>query len=293
MADLFNDLFEDNEDITIVPTSPTLDTTTLNDSSETKNTGNDFIFCSECGNKIKTSSKYCRHCGAKIDEEISSSIGTIITNQHEQMTEVTTEPILEHKISSDKPIEVKIKSDPSVKKSTIADEIVANLKMIGCAILTWLVYLGAFYVYHQNDIKEFKLDSNDTYWGESCYDPGVMSEVGDMNPEKIYKRLKYYEANPRGYYYGDLGTEVEHENISSTETVPDQYKNDPLYNQAVEEANRNKIDFLENINSIRLDGFKEDFSKHAIWSAFICLLLFVVGRYIIVSVKWIDNNRSK
>lgn len=50
--------------------------------------------------------------------------------------------------------------------------------------------------------------------GESCYDPGVMSDVGDMNPEKIYKRLKYYEANPRGYYYGDLGTEVEHENIS-------------------------------------------------------------------------------
>lgn len=36
MADSFNDLFEDNEDITIVPTSPTLDTTTLNDSSETK-----------------------------------------------------------------------------------------------------------------------------------------------------------------------------------------------------------------------------------------------------------------
>lgn len=66
MADSFNDLFEDNEDITIVPTSPTLDTTTLNDSSETKNTGNNFIFCSECGNKIKTSSKYCRHCGAKI-----------------------------------------------------------------------------------------------------------------------------------------------------------------------------------------------------------------------------------
>lgn len=32
MADSFNDLFEDNEDITIVPTSPTLDTTTLNDS---------------------------------------------------------------------------------------------------------------------------------------------------------------------------------------------------------------------------------------------------------------------
>ena len=129
--------------------------------------------------------------------------------------------------------------------------------------------------------------------GESCYEPGVKSDGGDMNPEKIYKRLKYYEANPRGYYYGDLGTEVEHENISSTETVPDQYKNDPLYNQAVEEANRNKIDFLENINSIRQDGFKEDFSKHAIWSAFICLLLFVVGRYIIVSVKWIDNNRSK
>ena len=47
MADSFNDLFEDNEDITIVPTSPTLDTTTLNVSSETKNTGNDLIFCSE------------------------------------------------------------------------------------------------------------------------------------------------------------------------------------------------------------------------------------------------------
>lgn len=36
MADSFNDLFEDNEDITIVPTSPTLDTTTLNDSPKQK-----------------------------------------------------------------------------------------------------------------------------------------------------------------------------------------------------------------------------------------------------------------
>lgn len=53
MADSFNDLFEDNEDITIVPTSPTLDTTTLNDSSETKNTGNDFIFVANVEIKLR------------------------------------------------------------------------------------------------------------------------------------------------------------------------------------------------------------------------------------------------
>ena len=122
MADLFNDLFEDKEDITIVPPPPPLDTTSQNHSSEIQNTENDFIFCSECGKKIKSSSKYCRHCGAKIDEEFSSSIGTILTNQHEQMTEVTTEPILEHKISSDKPIEVKIKSDQIALEYHIYDE---------------------------------------------------------------------------------------------------------------------------------------------------------------------------
>lgn len=295
MAKSFNEIFEESVEAqansTPVPVVPS-----TNKILESATSSEDFIFCSECGHKIKSHSKFCRFCGAKADEEYASSEvenPNKLSADNSKSGDKSHSSIQERIIYTSKPLEVRIKSKSTVKKSKVANEIIANLKMIGCAILTWLVYIGAFYVYHQDDIKELKVDSNDTDWGESCYDPEVMSGGGEMNPEKIYNSLKYYETNTGGYYYGNVGTGVEYINISSSETVPDQYKNDPLYKQAVEEANRNKTDFLDNINSIRQSGFKEDLSKHAIWSAIICLLLFVIGRYLIVSIKWIDNNRSK
>lgn len=287
MSEFFNDLFED---IPNKYSESSIVSSKSSNGSESKKFLEveilpGYYFCSKCGKKIKSDSTYCRYCGHKIDddaEHVSNFSDNVLPNQS----------LSPHKIPNTGRLEEKISNEPKMKKATVANEIIANLKMIGCALLTWLVYLGAFYVYHQNDIKELKMDSNNSYYGESCYD-GIMTGVGQMNPEKIYNRLKYYETNHRGYYYGDLGAGVEHINICSTETVPDQYKNDPLYNQAVQEANRNKINFLDDINSIRQDGFKEDLKKHAIWSAIFCLLLFVIGRYIIISIKWIDNNRSK
>lgn len=288
MAEVFNDLFEDipnnNPESTPV-SSETFEGSESNEFIDAEIIP-EYIFCSKCGKKIKSDSTYCRYCGYKIEAEVEHR-SKLSDN------EISNQNPLPQKNPYTGRIEVIISNESKISKEKVANEIVANLKMIGYATLTWLVYLGAFYVYHYNDIKELKMDSNETYWGESCYDEGIMLGGGDKNPYKIYNRLKYYEANPHGHYYEDLLPGVESNNIYSTETVPDQYKNDPLYKQAVEEANRNKKDFLDEINSIRMYGFKEDLGKHAIWSAIICLLLFVVGRYIFVGVNWIDNNRSK
>lgn len=56
--------------------------------------------------------------------------------------------------------------------STIANEIVGNLKMVGVALCIFLVYMMGVVLIHSKDAKP--LDEN-SYWGESCYDPTTMS----------------------------------------------------------------------------------------------------------------------
>lgn len=244
------------------------------------------MFCKYCDKEISNDSQFCKYCGKSIaeNENIDTLDEPAKTNDVVSSSEVhNCEGKTDTDVSSDQTI--------ATSGSRVADEVVANIKMIGWAILVWAIYLGCFYVYHLNDIKELKMDSYDSYWGESCYDPGIMSGGGEMNPKEIYKRLRFYRDHPGQYYYGGFG-DVQ-ESTRSTETVPDEYKDDPLYQQAVDEANRNKQAFLDEINSIRKYGFEDDFKKHALWSGLISLFLFVIGRYIILSFKWVDKNRTK
>ena len=83
MADSFNDLFEDVEDknpVTPTPTPPPVNSFSHLFHSELQKNNHDFIFCSECGQKIKSDSKFCRHCGAKVDDVYTSSNGSTSQN---------------------------------------------------------------------------------------------------------------------------------------------------------------------------------------------------------------------
>ena len=307
MADSFNDLFEnDKEDINIVPPPLPIDTPTQNHPSEKQSLGNHYIFCSECGKKIKSSSKYCRHCGAKIDEEFSSPSGNTLTYQHEQKADTANEPILNHKISSDKPIEVKIKSDPSVKKSTIANEIVANLKMIGIALIIWIIYIIGFTLYRSKDAAP--LTESNSYYGESCYDQIIIGSW-EFNWEnhlatKISlistKKNKYgvSEFNPMGtsdyLYLSNLTPEralEEAKRQAKVKNISDEYFAQ-LTQEAKEEAKRERDSFNEEISNIRKDAYEDELHAHMIWAGVFSLALMIFGRYFVLACRWVSRNKS-
>lgn len=304
MADSFNDLFEDDkEDINIVP--PPIDTPTQNHTSEKQSLGNHYIFCSECGKKIKSSSKYCRHCGAKIDEEFSSPSGNTLTYQHEQKADTANEPILNHKISSDKPIE--IKSNPSVKKSTIANEIVANLKMIGIALIIWIIYIIGFIFYRSKDAAP--LTETNSYYGESCYDPAIMTGSWEFSWEKhlatkishIYTKKDKYGipkldqliASDYLYLLNPTPEKAleEAKRQAKVKNISDEYFAQ-LTQEAKEEAKRERDSFNEEISSIRKCAYETELHAHMIWAGVISLAIMIFGRYFVLACKWVFRNKS-
>lgn len=308
MADSLNDLFEDNkEDINIVPAPLPIDTPTQNYSSEKQNLGNHYIFCSECGKKIKSSSKYCWHCGAKIDEEISSPSGNTLTYQHEQKADTANEPILNHKISSDKPIEVKIKSDQSVKKSTIANEIVANLKMIGIALIIWMFYIFGFAIYRSKDATP--ITESYSYYGESCYDPDYIGYSWEFNWEKhLLSKIEDIptKKNKNGVSKFDQLITLNNHLISSMtpetalqiaqnqakiKDISDEYFAE-LTQEAKEEAKREKDSYYEKISDYRKKGFKRELHAHMIWAGVFSLAIMIFGRYFVLACRWVSRNKS-
>jgi len=243
------------------------------------------MFCKFCGKEIANDSTFCRYCGKKVLED------SIEQNEFEIETESTVQS---YDTISDDTVnysqDISNEQYISVHGNKSADEIVAIFKMVGLALLSCFVYLIGFYIYHQNDIKELKLGSDDSYCGESCYDPHELNDVPEIDPWTIYQHKLFNEQFPGRQY---IGFSSGPRNSRSIEVVPEKYKDDPLYVAAVEEANRNKQELLDTLNFHRYEGFREDLKKNAIWSLIISLCFFVIGRYIIKSFKWVNANRTK
>ena len=306
MADSLNDLFEDDkEDINIVPAPLPIDTPTQNHSSEKQNLENHYIFCSECGKKIKSNSKYCWQCGAKIDEEFSSPSGNTLTYQHEQKADTANEPILNHKISSDKPKDVKIKSDQSVKKSTIANEIVANRKMIGIALIIWMFYIFGFVIYRSKDAAP--LTESYSYYGESCYDPVYKPDRWEFNWEKhLVSKIYHLPTKKNKYgvpefdqlstfdylYLSNLTPERALEEAKYKAKVKNISDEDfaQLTQEAKEEAKRERNSFYEEVSGYRKYGFKNELYSHMIWAGVFSLAIMIFGRYF--ACRWVSRNKS-
>lgn len=248
------------------------------------------MFCKHCGKEINDDSTFCKYCGKKVTEDSIEHNKTVdesvSTSSDQDLDSIQTDV-------EDDNQNTLIKEQRSEKGNSTADEVVAIFKMIGFAIICCLVYLVGFYLFHQKDIKEFKFGSDYTYFGESCYDPPQITGGGSLSAQAIYERNLYYKKHPNQQYidFSLLGNYPE--NSQSIEVVPEEYKDDPLYIAAVEEANKNKQELIENLNFYRFDGFREDLKKNAMWSLIISLCFFVIGRYIIKSFKWVNENRTK
>ena len=140
------------------------------------------MYCKHCGKEIADDSRFCKYCGQSVEEIILSSSDTHST-ETETSSEDTSEKVIESDVSVDteshnnlkdkESLKVElVKSENKARKSLLANEIVANLKMIALAILLWIAYTIGFTIYHADDKKP--LDDSG-YWGESCYDPSSMN----------------------------------------------------------------------------------------------------------------------
>ena len=130
------------------------------------------MYCKHCGKQIADDSSFCQYCGEKvIDELLLSENSTILPANNKNISEEgTSEVIIVTKEAN--PIQVEVSKKGKDNSSTIANEIVGNLKMVGVALCIFLVYMMGVVLIHSKDAKP--LDEN-SYWGESCYDPTTMS----------------------------------------------------------------------------------------------------------------------
>ena len=306
MADTFNDLFDNKgEDKTIIPPMP-VNISESKYSNDTSNIMDEYIYCSECGHKIKSSSKFCRYCGVKIEElsEISSTISPI---QSEKNTELRSDSILEHKISSAKPIEVKIKSEPTVKKSTVADEIMSNLKMIGVALFLWIIYIVGFVFYRAKDAAP--LTETNSYFGESCYDTGVLTGNWEFNWEKhLATKVNYISTKKNKYGFSEFNPMSTSDYLYLSNLTPDRALEEAkrqakvkhisdeefaqLTEEAKNEAKKDRDSFNDEISSKRKYAYEEELHEHMLWAAIISLCITIVGRYFILACKWVSRNKS-
>ena len=125
------------------------------------------MYCKHCGKQIADDSSFCQYCGEKvIDELLLSENSTILPANNKNISEEgTSEVIIVTKEAN--PIQVEVSKKGKDNSSTIANEIVGNLKMVGVALCIFLVYMMGVVLIHSKDAKP--LDEN-SYWGESCYD---------------------------------------------------------------------------------------------------------------------------
>lgn len=130
------------------------------------------MYCKNCGKQIADNSSFCQYCGEKVvNEALLQESSTILHDNNKNISETgTSEVIIVTKEAN--PIQVEVSKKGKDNSSTIANEIVGNLKMVGVALCIFLVYMMGVVFIHSKDAKP--LDEN-SYWGESCYDPTTMS----------------------------------------------------------------------------------------------------------------------
>lgn len=124
------------------------------------------MYCKKCGKQISDDSKYCKYCGILVDETVPANNTDIATTTQELKSEVVVTS------KENAPVKIEISKNTNIKQSTIANEVIANLKMVGIAVILWSVYILGFMGVHSKDAKPMNEKS---WYGESCYDPSSLS----------------------------------------------------------------------------------------------------------------------
>lgn len=138
------------------------------------------MYCKNCGKVIDDGSNFCEHCGIKLNYAPE-----VVQADNSKENELSTSN--EKKFTYDSP--------EQTNKSFVANEIVMNFRLIVYAAGLVALYLFAFYLFHLDDIKRFdrSLNHEESYWGESCYDPEILYNTPITAWEHIYYDKLYEE----------------------------------------------------------------------------------------------------
>ena len=269
------------------------------------------MYCKKCGKQISDDSKYCKYCGISVDETVPANNADIPTTTQELKSEVVVSS------KENVPVKIEISKKTTIKESTIANEVVANLKMVGIAVILWSAYILGFMCIHSKDTKPMNEKS---WYGESCYDPSSLSGNWMMDWQNQYaikvlmapdyskqkRALKGIEALSFAMNYIPLdqfdydrvlrmNKEEAFEYASSVAKSKKLNKDiqEQLKKEATEAAQKDKDDFWDAINSYRKNGYGNDLHSHMKWAAIIALSLTILMRYIIRFWKWVVTNKSR
>lgn len=269
------------------------------------------MYCKKCGKQISDDSKYCKHCGILVDETVPANNADIPTTTQELKSDVVVTS------RENAPVKIEISKKTTIKESTIANEIVANLKMVGIAVILWSVYILGFMCVHSKDTKA--MDEN-SWYGESCYDPSSLSGNWMMDWQNQYAKLVLTAPDYSKLKRKLKGLEELSFSLNSTPLDPFDYarvlqmtkeeafdyasrvakskklNNDiqeQLKKEAKEAARNDKAVFWDTINSYRENGYENDLHNNMKWAAIIAFSLTILVRYIVKFGKWVATNKSK
>lgn len=259
------------------------------------------MYCKHCGKQIADDSSFCQNCGGKVDAVVKEPISGKETVEESTQGEVsldedkekTQEVIIATKETQ--PIRVEVSPKSKDNSSTIANEIVGNLKMVGIAFIFFGIYMIGFMLIHQKDIKEYDYP-NSSYFGESCYDPSTISGNWKFNWEEHYYDQLYFNL------YNQVPICLEpptpKQCLENAEALEKRLKYskeeiEVWRNQAKEHAKRDKQDWADTINAYRKSGYEDDLKTNATYASIICLVLCILGRYIVKLTKWVDKNKTE
>lgn len=249
------------------------------------------MYCRYCGKTIADDSVFCKFCGRRVEDfslEESSRVGDKNTEKLDNLEANTSE-----------------------RRKKIGNELVGNLKMVGLAVLLSAIYMIGFIFYHQKDIKEYNRENQQSYFGESCYDPVTLTGNWEFNWEAHYYNLLYFRLYMKTPFnltaktpeqYLKLAQELE-EKIEKEKAIyakrrkkenrppTDLYSLievtdlDEIKQDAKDLAARDIASWDNRINDYRRSGYIRDMKTHALYSFLICLALTVIGRYLIKLAK--------
>lgn len=246
----------------------------------------------------------------------------LLSNSKNELEISTPEEVIATKDAN--PIHVEVSQKGKDNSSVIANEIIGNLKMAGIAAALFAIYMIGFMLIHQKDIKKYDYDTHTSYFGESCYDPATLMGNWKFHWEQHYYDKLYFalhqsipidlqQPTPEECLKDAQKLEEEYnQRVSALETfikyspkqegVATEYNlklmllklssPDVLKEEAKDAAKRDIGDWNDTINNHRRWGYEEDLKNNAIYAAIICLLVMILGRYLVKSIKWVNANKT-
>lgn len=305
MADSFNKLFDKNQENICESQSKIGGSDVSVNSRQGVNNDNSnvlcetHIYCSQCGQRINKKSNYCRFCGSKVEHQEHCNPDTLDVCAQNQDIDCG--------VATSEEFGVKIERDTKLRKSTVANEIVSNLTMIGVALILWVLYMIGFVVYHSKDIAP--VTETSSYFGESCYDKEIISGNWEFSWEKHLamdvsslsdKTNKFGIREVAGIsstdylYISNLSPEralKEAQRQAKTKRISDEEFSE-LKQRAQSEAEKDRSSFNQEISDRRKQAYEEDLHNKMFWAAIIPLFAMIMGRYFILACKWVAKNKT-